>query len=200
MKKDYHHGDLRNALLAAARSVLADKGIHGLSLRACAAKAGVSHAAPAHHFKSLRGLLTELAIIAFDEFTAALNAGFSSAINEEPAQRLQVVGNAYVQFAIQEPQLFQLMFSSKHIDHEEERLSTTSANAYQELVNVVRPLCELKGVLESAYADAEILVWSVVHGYTNLCIQKMDSPDFALCTNPLPPLTLLGDLLGENKT
>ena len=47
---EYHHGDLANALLQSARAVLNDKGIHGLSLRACAAHAGVSHAAPTHHF------------------------------------------------------------------------------------------------------------------------------------------------------
>ena len=50
---DYHHGDLANALLQSARIVLDEKGIHGISLQACAAHAGVSHAAPTHHFKSL---------------------------------------------------------------------------------------------------------------------------------------------------
>ena len=81
---EYHHGDLANALLQSARVVLNEKGVHGLTLRACAAHAGVSHAAPSYHFKSLRGLLTELAVIAYDEFTAALQAEFDQVAHQPP--------------------------------------------------------------------------------------------------------------------
>jgi len=102
---NYHHGDLANALLASARVVLNEKGIHGLSLRACAMHAGVSHAAPSHHFKSLSGLLTELAIIAFDEFTVALQERFAMNASQSSAERLQEVGQAYVDFAQKEPKL-----------------------------------------------------------------------------------------------
>ncbi|MEO0497745.1 MAG: helix-turn-helix domain-containing protein, partial [Pseudomonadota bacterium] len=61
----YHHGDLREALLTAAEVELTDRGIEGLSLRGVAKRAGVSHAAPAHHFGDKAGLLTALTTIGF---------------------------------------------------------------------------------------------------------------------------------------
>ncbi|MBL4557132.1 MAG: helix-turn-helix transcriptional regulator [Rhodobacteraceae bacterium] len=71
----YHHGDLRAALIDAAKALIAERGVDGFSLRAAARQAGVSAAAPAHHFGDARGLLTAVATGAFDAFTAALIAG-----------------------------------------------------------------------------------------------------------------------------
>src|SRR5690348_3970642 len=70
----YHHGDLHEALLQAAERVLERDGIAGLTLRAAAREAGVSHAAPTHHFGDLTGLLSELAAIGFRQFNAAMAA------------------------------------------------------------------------------------------------------------------------------
>jgi AcrR family transcriptional regulator len=71
----YHHGDLRAALIDAAKALIAERGVDGFSLRAAARRAGVSAAAPAHHFGDVRGLLTAVATGAFDACTAALVAG-----------------------------------------------------------------------------------------------------------------------------
>jgi AcrR family transcriptional regulator len=65
-RRSYHHGDLRAALLAAAERELAANGVESFTLRGCARRAGVSHAAPAHHFPDVR-LLTEMAIMGFQE-------------------------------------------------------------------------------------------------------------------------------------
>ena len=70
----YHHGDLHDALLAAAERVLERDGLAGLTLRAVAREAGVSHAAPTHHFGDLTGLVSELAAIGFRRFSAAMIA------------------------------------------------------------------------------------------------------------------------------
>ena len=70
----YHHGDLHDALLAAAERVLERDGLPGLTLRAVAREAGVSHAAPTHHFGDLTGLLSELAAIGFRRFNEAMVA------------------------------------------------------------------------------------------------------------------------------
>ena len=76
----YHHGALRDALLKAAETVLERDGLAGLTLRAVAREAGVSHAAPTHHFGDLTGLVSELAAIGFRQFNAAMAAaGESSA-------------------------------------------------------------------------------------------------------------------------
>src|ERR1700750_2412423 len=75
----YHHGALHEALLKAAETVLERDGLQGLTLRAVAREAGVSHAAPTHHFGDLTGLLSELAAIGFRQFNAAMAAAGSSA-------------------------------------------------------------------------------------------------------------------------
>lgn len=171
---DYHHGDLANALLQSARIVLNKKGIHGLSLRACAAHAGVSHAAPAHHFKSLRGLLTELAVIAFDQFTTALQAEHKQVMHEPHRLRLQKVCQAYVNFSIKEPRLFELMFSSIPLDFENPRLKSSSSNAYQQLIAIVHPLFDAKKMDKKRREQTEILVWSLVHGYACLLMNERE--------------------------
>ncbi len=195
---DYHHGDLRKALLEAAHAVLNEKGIHGLSLRACAAKAGVSHAAPSHHFKSLSGLLTELAVIAFGDFTAVLRQAYDDGdADSSLQQRLQAAGDAYLQFALGEPELFKLMFSSPLPDHQNERLCEVSGQAYAELTRVVKPLCDKRGITDKASVEqAEILVWSTIHGYAHLSLKQMDS--HGVCedlTAGMPPIEILGTLL-----
>src|SRR3954462_13751669 len=70
----YHHGALRDALLKAAETVLERDGLQGLTLRAVAREAGVSHAAPTHHFGDLTGLVSELAATGFRQFNAAMAA------------------------------------------------------------------------------------------------------------------------------
>jgi len=194
---EYHHGDLANALLQSARAVLNERGIHGLSLRACAAHAGVSHAAPTHHFKSLRGLLTELAVIAYNEFTATLQAKYEQVSNEAPSARLQKVCQAYVDFAVKEPQLFELMFSSKPLDLKNPRLQSSAAKAYQQLTGIVHPAFDEKGLAEDKRESAEALIWSVVHGYAGLLLNKQGR--YGECSDTakeiLPDLSLLGELL-----
>src|SRR5438132_7142729 len=74
----YHHGALRDALLKAAERVLEREGLAGLTLRAVAREAGVSHAAPTHHFGDLTGLLSELAAIGFRRFNEAMVAAGNS--------------------------------------------------------------------------------------------------------------------------
>jgi AcrR family transcriptional regulator len=75
----YHHGALRDALLKAAERVLERDGLAGLTLRAVAREAGVSHAAPTHHFGDLTGLVSELAAIGFRQFNTAMAAAGASA-------------------------------------------------------------------------------------------------------------------------
>ena len=76
----YHHGQLREALATSGRTLLEEKGIRGFTLRECARRAGVSHAAPAYHFASIDDLLAELATRGFDELAAAMTARSSAAM------------------------------------------------------------------------------------------------------------------------
>src|SRR3569623_3058773 len=110
----YHHGALREALLQAAKRVLERDGLAGLTLRAVAREAGVSHAAPTHHFGELTGLLSELAAIGFRRFGAAMIA----ARNSETHPLLKGLANAkaYVAYAQAQPGMFSLMFRTERLD------------------------------------------------------------------------------------
>ena len=89
----YHHGALREALIDAAESILEERGVEGFSLREAARRAGVSPAAPGHHFGDARGLLTAVATRAFRDFGDALEAGDAGTTRME---RLRGIGMGWV--------------------------------------------------------------------------------------------------------
>src|SRR6266436_1763182 len=97
----YHHGSLREAMLQAAERILERDGIQGLTLRAAAREAGVSHAAPKNHFGDIRGLLSELAAVGFERFGAAMVADARE--GDPPRARMAAIGRGYVTFARQNP-------------------------------------------------------------------------------------------------
>src|SRR4051812_23800132 len=102
----YHHGSLRAALLEAAERVLERDGLAGLTLRAVAREAGVSHAAPSHHFGELAGLLSELAAVGFRMFNAAM--AVANASETHPMMKGMASAKAYVAFAQAHPGIYGL--------------------------------------------------------------------------------------------
>src|SRR5258708_17064316 len=109
----YHHGALRDGLLEGAESILIRQGIEGLTLRASAREAGVSHAAPKNHFGDLSGLLSELAARGFDRLSASMLAQTND--GQKPSERMSAIGRGYVDFARTNPALFLLMFRSERL-------------------------------------------------------------------------------------
>src|SRR5689334_18307265 len=87
----YHHGALRESLIATAEALLEERGVEGFTLRECARRAGVSPAAPAHHFGNVGGLLTAIATLGFAGLADALEAG---AVDSDgtPRGRLEGIG------------------------------------------------------------------------------------------------------------
>src|SRR4029077_14544308 len=110
----YHDGSLREAMLRAAERILERDGIGGLTLRAAAREAGVSHAAPKNHFGDVIGLLSDLAAVGFVRFRAAMEAHIRKS-DPAPAQ-LEAIGRGYITFARAHPDLFLLMFRSERLD------------------------------------------------------------------------------------
>ncbi|MGL5012504.1 MAG: TetR/AcrR family transcriptional regulator, partial [Paracoccaceae bacterium] len=127
-EKPYHHGDLRAALLAAAEAELADHGIEAFSLRQVAKRAGVSHAAPAHHFGDANGLLTALAAEGFRQFAAAQAAREAQA-DKAPRAQMIAAGLGYVDFAMARPALFRLMHASDRPAYDTPELGAVAAAA-----------------------------------------------------------------------
>src|ERR1700683_2993238 len=103
----YHHGDLRDALVLAARTILEKRGLAALSLRAAARAAGVSPAAPYHHFADKKALLDAVAAQGFDALTSAMEKPMAK--KTDPDARLDASGIGYVVFALENPALFRLM-------------------------------------------------------------------------------------------
>ncbi len=156
--RKYHHGDLRNALVEAGIAILADAGLEALTLRAAAAKAGVSHAAPAHHFGSLQGLLTAIATDGFTRFHAAIETAMSSA-SAAPVERLRAAGRAYVGFAVEHPAIIQLMFSGPRLDWSQTPLCEAADRAYAQLSEIVRPAAAHLGIAsEERRRELELMV------------------------------------------
>jgi AcrR family transcriptional regulator len=110
--RPYHHGHLRDTLLAEAERTLREQGTDQLSLRDLARQAGVSHAAPRRHFADRQALLGALAAAGFtrlaDEVAAAVEAA-----GPDFRARLRATGAAYVRFATEDTALMELMFAAK---------------------------------------------------------------------------------------
>src|SRR3954454_19387665 len=132
----YHHGSLRAALLEAAERVLERDGLAGLTLRAVAREAGVSHAAPTHHFGDLTGLVSELAAIGFRQFNATMQA--SRASGTTVLERGMASAKAYVAFALAHRGMYALMFrSNERLDHSRPALHEAAEAAFAGLAGSV---------------------------------------------------------------
>ena len=167
--RPYHHGDLKTALLVEAEAILERDGIPALTLRAAARAAGVSHAAPANHFGDLTGLLSELAAVGFQRFTAALLTALEGAGDDLQA-RASAMGRAYVSFARAYPALFALMFRSERLDSTRPVLREAIEASRQALRRIetasgaVEPQPPLQVAAQAAAR------WSLVHGFAMLLL------------------------------
>lgn len=166
----YHHGDLRHALIEATESILAERGPQGFSLREVARRAGVSPAAPAHHFGDASGLLTAVATLAFDGLAQALRDGEARG-GSDPRRRLRGQGVGYVAYALRNPGKFRLMFGES-LAADDEGLQRSGNAAFRVLEDGIRAAFAIDAgkPLAGESWTALLAVWSVVHGYAQLSI------------------------------
>lgn len=160
-KPRYHHGALHDALVAAAATELAESGFEAFSLRRVAKRAGVSHAAPAHHFGDVGGLLTALAAEGFRQFVAAMEAREAAAAPDPQAQMV-AAGLGYIDFAMRQPALFRLIFASDRPDFDAPDLAAQSAHAFHHLTRLVAAMTGRPDPLDVAS------VWAMAHGLADL--------------------------------
>ncbi len=155
----YHHGDLRNALIAAAGQVLAAKGSAGLSLREVAKVAGVSHAAPYRHFRDKAALLRALAQGGFEELTAAIVTAADSKPHN-PEQKLIEAGVAYVRLAVQNPAITQLMFGGTLVPEHDTACRKAAASAYEFLLGIIEEGVAHGVFRQRAPRELALVAWS----------------------------------------
>jgi AcrR family transcriptional regulator len=156
-RPNYHHGDLRAVILTAAAHLVAERGADQMSLRELARSAGVSHAAPAHHFTDRRGLFTALAAHGFRWLTEEL-------INARGHFADAAV--AYVRFAIEHPGHYLVMFNKSLLDVSDTELAAAEAAAGAELSRGVATLRDPNALADPA--GAQMAAWSLVHGFSTL--------------------------------
>jgi AcrR family transcriptional regulator len=167
-KAPYHHGDLRAALVRAALELLEESGESALSLRAVARCAGVSPAAPYRHYADREALVSAVAAVGYRELAERLAAAHPSPSTPE---QLVGVAIAYVQFALERPALFRIMFGEPCDRDNDERIAATAAVSLY-----------VRGIVERSFpqADPEALataIWALVHGLAFLHLDgKLDAP------------------------
>src|SRR6202045_2924650 len=169
----YHHGALHGALLEAAERVLERDGLAGLTLRAVAREAGVSHAAPTHHFGDLTGLVSELAAIGFQQFNAAMAA--ATAAGSSLIEKAMARAKAYVAYAQAHPGMYGLMFRTERLDMSRPSLHEAAEASFAGLAGAIgadRHEQVHKEALSLEQAAAIARAWSLVHGFTMLLLDN----------------------------
>jgi AcrR family transcriptional regulator len=175
--KPYHHGDLRRGLIEAAQAILEREGPQALSLRAVAREAGVSPAAPYHHFKDKGDLMLAVAEQGFNDLGEAMTRAIEAAGELSPEQRVTEIGVAYVQFAQEHPALYRVMYDcSRNL----ETLPDTVHEKEESSYGLVK-----EALLAAGRADpgdqiglelATVASWCAAHGVAEMCMFKQFDP------------------------
>ncbi|WP_203858182.1 TetR/AcrR family transcriptional regulator [Plantactinospora mayteni] len=168
--RPYHHGDLRRALLSAAATAIEESGPAGLSLRDLARRAGVSHAAPAHHFGDKAGLLTAFATEGFETLADTL-----ARVRQESGGSLLELGVGYVTFAVRHRAHFEVMFRPELFHRDDAGLAAAQQRARAALRAGVAGLPAAPVGPEAA--RTELAAWSIVHGFATLWLGGALRPD-----------------------
>ena len=155
----YHHGNLRQALLRTAVAAIAESGPGALSLRELARRAGVSHAAPAHHFGDKAGLLTAVAAEGYELLAESLQQ------TAERTGSFVEVGVAYVRFAIERRGHFEVMFRPDQLHRDDPALTQARERARGALWG---SLADLQGIRAQSRPEVPLAAWTLVHGFATL--------------------------------
>jgi AcrR family transcriptional regulator len=169
--RTYHHGDLRRAILSAALEVIRSDGVAAISLRDLARRADVSHTAPAHHFKDKAGLLTAIATEGFELLAAALTT-----VPTGTAHRLREMGARYVEFALEHPAHFEVMFRPQLLHGDDPQLTAAKERALRALHSGVEDLPAARR--DPDVQRAGLAAWSLAHGFATLQLSgSLPAPD-----------------------
>ncbi len=170
-RDSYHHGDLRAALIQAADEMIAQNGIEEFSLRAAAQRAGVSPAAPAHHFGGAKGLLTEVAILAYERAGGYID---SAGHSEDIVADVRAVGLAFIRFAIDYPGHFRLMFRNDLVDRSDTRLSAASKGPGFRLGHAVLAYRSDTASQPGSFKDSAEMLCGIaaLHGLAHMVIEE----------------------------
>jgi AcrR family transcriptional regulator len=167
----YHHGNLREVLLEAARKLIEQYGPAGFSLTEAARLAGVSPAAPYRHFKDREALLAEVARNGFERFAARLDIAWNNGI-PTPLSAFENVGRAYLAFARDEPASYAVMFESGLHHGDDTQLRTAADRAFNVLQRAAGALANaLPRDRRPPVRLMSLHIWALSHGVADLFVQ-----------------------------
>jgi AcrR family transcriptional regulator len=167
--RPYHHGDLRQAVLTAAVAAIGETGPSGISLRDLARRAGVSHAAPAHHFGDKAGVLTAVAVEGYDLLAVALTTA------QRRTQDFLEMGVAYVRFAVDHRAHFEVMFRPDLYRADDTDVLAARERAGQALAQGIDSLPDPQAGPDARLAG--LAAWSLVHGFATLWLTGALPPE-----------------------
>ena len=182
----YHHGDLRATLLRVGLELVAERGINGFTLREVARRAGVSHAAPYHHFADRGALVRAIVAESYGALAAALEDGASGGA-DDPLARIQAMGEGYVAFALANPDRYRLMFRTELAGEgsDADDVNRAGAEAFGALVGAVEAAHRAGRLADDVdVGSTAAACWATVHGVASLLIDgalgiRADQPDRA---------------------
>nr|WP_315545461.1 TetR/AcrR family transcriptional regulator [Actinomyces oris] len=158
--------DLRSELLRTSRQLLDEFGPSALSLREVARRAGCTHQAPYHYFANREAILAALVCEGFDELADRLAVAHEGLGDADLHAVLVASGNAYVEFALRHPGVFRVMFRPDVCDPERfPEVVEAGERARQELARLAKAVMD-----DGAQLEAEVLIWSSVHGLASLLL------------------------------
>lgn len=164
-------------LVATARAMLDEQGLEGLTLRAIARRAGVSHGAPLRHFATLAALLSAVGAQGFRELIVTVDGAIAALDADAPAiARLSAAGHAYVKFAIRNPGVFTVMFRTERLDCTDPAYVAAGADSFGQLQDVVEAAQR-----EGFHPDVDptrlaSVMWSLMHGLADLWVHGGGMP------------------------
>jgi AcrR family transcriptional regulator len=168
----HYDGDLKQALVAAARVIVETDGAAALSLRALARATGVSAMAPYHHFKDRAALVAAVAAAGFDQLYSDKIAALAAAPGD-PAQRIVAGAIAYVRFVADHPELYRLMKSPELADRAAHPvLAVAAARPGASLAAMLAELAAAGRLHGISAHDASQIIWALVHGIGTLAVDN----------------------------
>lgn len=171
-RRPYHHGDLKNALIAAGLEILSKRGVGALSLRSVAQRVGVSHTAPYAHFADKQALIAAISTAGYERLYEAIRAVVAEH-QHDPARQLLEGAWAYVQFGLDDPAHFKVTLSGV-VEKEQDypAFVEVSKKTFGQVVAIVQA-CQARGALPKGEPElVAIGVWSMMHGLVSLVLEN----------------------------
>jgi AcrR family transcriptional regulator len=169
-KQPYHHGNLRQVLIESAAKMIADNGLDNITMRGLGKKVGVSRSAPYRHFSSKQDLLCAIAGDGFKKMRSYFQKAISGK-EDDIIEQFKSIGRAYIQFAVENPAYYRLMFGHEITEEQKTpELMASAASAFAELLNAIKTCQDQNLISKKDTVVLANIAWGAVHGMASLLI------------------------------